>query len=189
MQCTAHRRNGSPCRNDTVKGATVCRMHGGTAPAVRRNAMIRHELSRWTIGDPVDDPGLLLLAAMTQARIRAAQHADALDQILEREGWEHAFVGDSYAVDDEGNTHKVGEYARQLAQWEARERQFAADLAVKALTAGIAERQIHLAEQQGTLIADILRAVLNDPTLGLTDQQRARVPGVTRRVLTAANTA
>lgn len=39
--CTAKRRNGSQCLNYAIKGATVCRMHGGSAPQVRRAAQVR----------------------------------------------------------------------------------------------------------------------------------------------------
>jgi hypothetical protein len=37
-QCTAHKRNGDRCSNPPVRGATVCRMHGGSAPQVRAKA-------------------------------------------------------------------------------------------------------------------------------------------------------
>jgi hypothetical protein len=39
--CTARRRNGEPCQNAPMKGSTVCRMHGGAAPQVRRRAQQR----------------------------------------------------------------------------------------------------------------------------------------------------
>jgi hypothetical protein len=37
-RCTARRRDGQQCGAPAVPGATVCRRHGGSAPAVRRNA-------------------------------------------------------------------------------------------------------------------------------------------------------
>jgi hypothetical protein len=39
--CTATRRDGSQCTNFSINGATVCRMHGGSAPQVRRAAQVR----------------------------------------------------------------------------------------------------------------------------------------------------
>lgn len=39
--CTATRRDGSQCTNFAINGATVCRMHGGSAPQVRRAAQVR----------------------------------------------------------------------------------------------------------------------------------------------------
>lgn len=45
--CTAHRRHGrGPCGAWAVRGATVCRMHGGAAPQVRRAAAERLEVDR-----------------------------------------------------------------------------------------------------------------------------------------------
>lgn len=41
MRCSAHRRDGSQCGSWAVKGANVCRMHGGAAPAVRAAASRR----------------------------------------------------------------------------------------------------------------------------------------------------
>lgn len=38
QRCTATRRDGTQCRNAPIRGATVCRMHGGRAPQVRRKA-------------------------------------------------------------------------------------------------------------------------------------------------------
>lgn len=41
-RCHAHNRsNGQPCRRYAAKGATVCTMHGGAAPQVRRKALFR----------------------------------------------------------------------------------------------------------------------------------------------------
>jgi hypothetical protein len=37
-RCNATRRDGEPCQAPAVKGATVCRRHGGAAPQVLRNA-------------------------------------------------------------------------------------------------------------------------------------------------------
>ncbi len=41
MRCSATRRDGTPCQAPAVKGATVCRMHGGSAPQVRAAARRR----------------------------------------------------------------------------------------------------------------------------------------------------
>lgn len=40
-RCKARRRNGSPCKNYAIKGAAVCRLHGGAAPQVRAAAQVR----------------------------------------------------------------------------------------------------------------------------------------------------
>lgn len=39
--CTARRRNGEKCLNYAIRGARVCRLHGGAAPQVKAAAQIR----------------------------------------------------------------------------------------------------------------------------------------------------
>lgn len=40
-RCKAHKTNGSPCNNSPIRGSTVCRVHGGSAPQVKRAAFVR----------------------------------------------------------------------------------------------------------------------------------------------------
>jgi len=40
-QCTAHRKNSDRCKNDAIKGGSVCRVHGGSAKQVREAAQRR----------------------------------------------------------------------------------------------------------------------------------------------------
>src|SRR3954463_2572320 len=39
--CSAHRRDGGPCRQPAIKGAPTCRMHGSAASQVRQRAVKR----------------------------------------------------------------------------------------------------------------------------------------------------
>lgn len=41
MKCSAHRQDGVDCQAQAIKGGTVCRVHGGSAPQVKQAAMIR----------------------------------------------------------------------------------------------------------------------------------------------------
>lgn len=41
MICSAHKTNGQPCKAKAIKGGTVCRVHGGSAPQVRAKAKQR----------------------------------------------------------------------------------------------------------------------------------------------------
>jgi hypothetical protein len=41
MQCKAKRRNGTDCRNHAILGGTVCNVHGGRLPNVRKAAAER----------------------------------------------------------------------------------------------------------------------------------------------------
>jgi hypothetical protein len=42
-RCVAHRKNGDRCKNAAIKGASVCRYHGGAADHVKRAARARLE--------------------------------------------------------------------------------------------------------------------------------------------------
>jgi hypothetical protein len=63
------------------------------------------------------------------------------------------------------------------------ERKHLVDVCKAAISAGIAERQVRLAEQQGRLIVGVIQAILGD--LGLSPEQQALVPEVASRHLRA----
>jgi hypothetical protein len=65
------------------------------------------------------------------------------------------------------------------------ERDRVAKVAKACLDAGVAERQVRLAERYGELLAGVLKAMFEDPELGLTGAQRKKLPDVTRRHLLA----
>jgi hypothetical protein len=71
-------------------------------------------------------------------------------------------IGYQYAADKAGGVFATGEAIRGLVQLEADERDRCAGMAVKAIAAGLAERQVRLAEQQGALVAELIRGVLSD---------------------------
>ena len=54
------------------------------------------------------------------------------------------------------------------------ERDRFAKLAMLALDAGIDEREVKVLERQAVLFADLVRKLLDDPSLGLSDEQRQR---------------
>jgi hypothetical protein len=77
----------------------------------------------------------------------------------------------------------TSEAIRGLADLEAKERERCANIATKAVAAGLAERQVRLAERHGELLAQVIRGVLDE--LGLSAEQRQLVPEVVRRHLIA----
>lgn len=95
----------------------------------------------------------------------------ALAQVLAT-GGVAALVGRTRAGDGKGGTVETGEQIRALAALEQSERKLAADLAAKAVAAGIAERQVRLAERQADMMISVLTASLR--ALGL-DPDDARV--------------
>lgn len=186
-ECQAQRSKGrGDCHASAIAGSKParCRMHIGGAKS-KAKAAINDAVSRWTDGMSTLDPGETLLRLMTVAYLRAEQHADELDVILTRHGWHDTFVGDTLVTTENGDTVKVGEYARRLAEWETLERRQAAELAVKAVTAGLEERRVRAEEAQVALFAQALDATLAD--LDLADRSAEVKHGVARHLRLAAS--
>jgi hypothetical protein len=187
-KCQGRKSNGDSCGNYAVRGATVCRKHGAAAPQVAAKAAVRAEVLKWGLGDTHVDPGEVLLRLVSQSSIRAEALAIELQSAVEENGGSlaAALIGDSYVMTADGKSVKVGEYIRGLAAYESQERDRLCTFATKALAAGLATRQVELAERTGQLIAELLRSVLGDPALGLTAEQRAAIPAVMRTHLAIA---
>jgi hypothetical protein len=94
-----------------------------------------------------------------------------------------ALIGHTYTSTKDGDVFATGEAIRGLAKLEAEERDRCATFAAKAIAAGLAERQVRLAERQGAEMAGVFRRVL--AALGLSAEQRALVPGVLAREIAA----
>lgn len=78
LVCTAHRTDGTPCRAPVVRGARVCRAHGGLAGHVRDAARRRLE----TLVDPAIGTlrSVMLRGETDTVRLKAAE------SILDRAG-------------------------------------------------------------------------------------------------------
>jgi hypothetical protein len=74
---------------------------------------------------------------------------------------------------------EYGMWMQIYGEWVDR----AAKHAKLALDAGVAERQVYLAEQQGQLVASAIRTILDG--LGLTKAQAAKAPQLVRSTLLA----
>jgi hypothetical protein len=151
-----------PCENHAIVGADVCRMHGGAAPQVKARAAVRAEVMRWGLGDTTVDPGEVLLRLVSQSAARAERLAVEIELLAEKHGGDlaAAMIGDSLVLDRDGNEVKVGEYIRGLVQLEAQERDRCAGFATKAVAAGLAERQVRLAERQAEVVIKAVEAAL-----------------------------
>lgn len=105
--------------------------------------------------------GEVLLRLVTQSAHRAQRYADELEQLIEESpSLREALVADIWVQPARGDAYKAGEYIRGLAQLEARERDRCANFATKAIAAGLAERQVRLAERQGELMVTMVQAAL-----------------------------
>lgn len=210
-RCVKRNRAGNQCGRAPIKGATVCASHGGAARQVRRRAMVRAELAAWGVDDTLDDPGMVLLRLVTQSSRRAELYSELLAEQYERARGDgepstpvdlndrlgttdlpsavSALIGHKVsAAGKDGDLFRSEEMIRGLVDLESQERDRCARFAKLALDAGIAERQVRLAEAQGVLIANVLRAVFADAELDLTEAQRSAVVGVARRHLLSLTT-
>src|SRR3990167_4052651 len=178
-QCAAHTRSGKPCKGQVIKGATVCRMHGGASPQVKAKAKERLELEKAT--QAVENYGLPREidphSALLEELWRTAGHVAGLNfkvrDLEEREL--HGPVGG-------GRDAYPREEPHVWIRLYQEERGHFAKVAKSCIEVGIAERQVKLAEQQGMMIAKVIQAVLED--LGVADNPK--VPAVVRRHLSLA---
>lgn len=159
--------------------------------------MVRAELESWGLGDSKVDPGEVLLRLVSQSAARAQFYAGLLEEQyqLVDDGQDETtlpkrlavLVGKTFALNRHGDPVPIAEAVRALVQLEGEERDRCAGFAAKAVAAGLLERQVRLAESQGALIAEVLRAVLGDARLGLSEEQLAVVPGLLREKLAIAS--
>lgn len=171
MQCKAHRRDGQQCGNAPIKGATVCRMHGGSIPAVRAKAAQRVAEGKAAsamklFAAPVDiDPAnaLLELVQWTAGEVRywRAEVARIAEDDFDSLTW-----GKTQAVEGVGPQGPVDTETREAVPpvayrmlTDAQDR--LAKYAAAALRAGVEERRVRLAEDQGALVAQVIRRILD----------------------------
>lgn len=176
--CSAHKSGGGECAAHPIEGSSVCRVHGGSAPAVRAAAQRRVELEAArrqlaTLGQPeAIDPAEALLQLIgwkygevkwLRARVQEVPEDDLT--------WGRAQT--DVGVGPEGPIDKVTEKASPSVWWSLlreAENQLA-DYAARALRAGVDERKVRLAEQQGHMVHAVMMAIFN--RLALTPAQWA----------------
>jgi hypothetical protein len=162
-QCTARSKGTGQRCGRMVRGGGVCRYHGGKAPQVerQREARVAAAQAQAMFADTYEprDSGEALAAA--------AQNAD---QVLRSLQQRIELAGELRAHDLEA-----------LGQWFER----VSKLSKAVLDARIDERRAQLSEQQGALVALIIRAIF--ARLNLSPAQQAISSRVAVEVLRAAN--
>jgi hypothetical protein len=130
----------------------------------------------WGLSDVTVDPGETLLKLVTQSAARAQRYADELEKLVENSpSLREALVADVWIPTEAGESYKAGEYIRGLAKLEAEERDRCANFATKAIAAGLNERMVRVAEQQGTMLAAMVTAALVEAALPDEMAQRVKM--------------
>lgn len=186
-KCDAKRRQGGgTCKKPAGWGTThvgsgSCRLHGGNMANHRKRAFRRNaEMAVETFGLPrTVDPRQALLEEVH----RTAGHVEWLriqvaSLSVEAVGW-----GPTEAVqsDKEGRSLKQEAKAHIWVELYQKERRHLVDVCKAAISAGIEERRVRVAEQQGEMLAGAIKAILGE--LSLSPEQAARVPEVVPRHL------
>lgn len=167
-------------------GVGRCRLHGGnTRDHVNAG---QRELARKamdTYGLPIEiNPVDALLQEVSRTAGHVAWLGERVKALTEAEAiWSTSSVVDKTATEFPGVDRTDSATAHAWIQLYQKERAHLVAVAKTAIAAGIAERQVKLAEAQGAMLAQVIRAVLDD--LVLTPEQQARVPEIVPRHLRA----
>lgn len=187
------KRTGKQCVQLAMRGQNVCRMHGGAAP--QNLAKAQERLTEEKARTLVETYGRKIETTATEALLDEVQwtagHVAWLrERVQEIEtgaepGSDNALVWGKTKEKSGGQDYGTTEEAAPniWLKLYQQERAHLVKVCSEAIRAGIEERRIQLAEQQGVLVAQAIRAILAD--LGLTAEQQARVPEVVPRHLRA----
>jgi len=179
-KCTGKRSNGTPCSKWPMKGQTVCRNHGGASPqakaaAERRIQSVDAERAVITFGLPREvDPRDALLEEV----YRSAGAVDWLSAQVRALSSDEVTWGKAEESADDVK-YKAG--VNVWVQLHQQERAHLVRVAKEAINAGIEERRVRLAEQQGAMLAGVIKNILGD--LDLSADQQARVGEIVPRHL------
>ena len=197
MRCAAKRRNGEGCGAWAVKGATVCRMHGGSSPQARQAAARRVQEEKAAkeakrLAQPIEtDPSQALLDLVSSAAGEVAYWRNRVDEIQDRDekrltsGLTKITEGkDRGGVTTLRTVETVA--AIEYRMWTAAQDRLA-QYATAALRAGVEERRVRIAEDQGALVAQVIRRILD--RLDLSEWQAEMVGSIVPEELRALSQA
>lgn len=197
MRCKAKRRDGQQCGSHAVKGLEVCRMHGGSSPqsrAKRERFLAEQKASREVhrLAQPITtDPAQALLDLVSSAAGEVSYWRARVDEIQDRDekrltsGLTKITEGkDRGGVTTLRTVETVA--AIEYRMWTAAQDRLA-QYATAALRAGVEERRVRLAEDQGALVAQVIRRILD--RLDLSEWQAEMVGSVVPEELRALSQA
>lgn len=192
-RCKSHKKDtGGPCMASPETGYSYCKAHGGRLPSVRMADEKRHaeaELSAALV-----TYGLRRDVTPQQALLEEVQwtsgHVQWLREQVQALEAEQVHVGPQQLTTVEGRaaggrvdttTTTGGARIHVLLDLYQRERKHLVEVSAVAMKLGLEERQVRLAEDQGALVAGVIRRILGD--LMLSPEQSALVGEVVPRRL------
>lgn len=181
-RCTATNRAGRQCGRPPIPGGTVCHLHGGAAPQVAAAAQRRlaeaqaRDLAKRLALPLHTSPQQALLDEVQRAAGMVAYYGARVAELGEQDPNKlvHGVTRIEQREGFQAGTVRVAEPAVNmwLHLWNE-ERDRLTRAAAAAVRAGVEERRVLLAEQQGHLIADVIRRILG--RLDLNDHQRTLI--------------
>lgn len=195
MNCGAKKRNGDPCGATPMKGQKRCARHGGKSPQAKKAAANRlatikagQDMAKAvrTLGIvdkyPDIDPGKALLEEISRTWAHVQWLAGKVGELSDDDlVWGR--VQHEKGIGPEGPIDKETEKSEPNAWYQLylQERKHLTQVSAAALKAGIEERKIRLAEEQGALVARVIRSILD--ALQLSPAQWDLVPSIVPNAL------
>lgn len=177
-------RNRGQCHGPAVADSDSCRMHLGeqAAPVI---ALAAARQAVVTYGLPLDvSPGDALLDEVRYTAGHVAWLRERVRELEERDlVWGMTEQAEKTATEFKGTDTTYGATPNVWLELYMDERRHLVAVARAAIAAGIEERKVRLAEQQGALVASVIRGILSD--LKLTPGQRELVGEIVPRRLRA----
>lgn len=172
VPCDAQKRGGGRCTLPAGWGTShigigKCKLHGGRAPS-HILAAAKEEYRR-LLGNPIEINPLDALLWCIKLRAGEVQWlSDRIAELEQDEWFEDTIMGKAFHLYVRERQHAMQDLAR---------------FSQMAISLGIAERAVKLAETYGELLARLIQGILGE--LELTDEQRAKAPSVVRKHLIA----
>jgi hypothetical protein len=166
--CGAKKKNGETCRAFAGQGTDHlgvgnCKFHLGNTKNHQVNAVVQETQRRMVkLGMPIE-----------------VHPHEALLHMLYLASGHVAWLREEIAATDDLGTFE----ARVMVELYGEERDRVAKIAKAALDAGVAERQVRMAEEYGDLLYRFIQGIFGDPELALTPTQQERLPDLLRRHL------
>ena len=178
FECVSPRKDRSPCHSPRiVRGADKCRMHlGKQAPPVIAEAEARKAVETYGLPRDISPTDALL----EEVRYSAGHVAWLRAKVAELEAadlvWGVTEEADRNATEFAGTDVTRSASVNMWLELYHRERKHLLDLVKTAISVGIEERRVRLAEAQGSLMNEVIRRIL--ARLSLTPDQSALLPVV-----------